>query len=206
MRAFIAGTDTGVGKTYFTSLLAKALRSSGLDTVALKPICCGDREDATALRLACEGELSLDDVNPIWLPDPLAPLQSARLHHRVITYEELVGWFQRVSSGRQSMLVEGVGGWAVPVAPGLSMADLATGFGLPVVIVVPNRLGCLNHCLLTVAAIRASGLSILGLVLNSSFSDDPSTSSNRELLEELTGLRVLFELARGQTGLVLDVV
>ncbi len=206
MRAFIAGTDTGVGKTFFSVLLAKALRASGLDTVALKPICCGDREDANALWEACERELAVDEINPIWLPNPLAPLQAARIKGRVITREELVIWFERVSSGRSSVLVEGAGGWAVPVGPGLSMADLAVSFGLPVVVVVPNRLGCLNHCLLTVSDIRSRGLSLLGLVLNSSFSDDPSTSSNRALLEELTGLPVLFELTPDQNRLVIDVV
>ncbi len=205
MRAFIAGTDTGIGKTFFAALLAKALRASGLDTVALKPICCGDREDARVLWEACDGELTLDEVNPIWLNDPLAPLQAARLLGKVITREELLTWFQRVSLGRQSVLVEGVGGWAVPVGPGLSMADLAVSFGLPVVVVVPNRLGCLNHCLLTVSDIQNRGLPISGLVLNSSFSDDPSTTSNRALLEELTGLPVLFELTGGQEQLAVDV-
>ena len=206
MRAFIAGTDTGVGKTYFAALLTKALRASGLDTIALKPICCGDREDAEALREACEEELALDDINPIWLPDPLAPLQAARLKGTVITREELLTWFQRISSGRQSVLVEGAGGWLVPVAPDLSMADLAVSFNLPVIVVVPNQLGCLNHCLLTVSAIRNSGLQALGLVLNSAFSEDPSTFSNRALLEELTGLPVLFELTQGQGSLAVDVV
>lgn len=205
MRAFIAGTDTGVGKTYFAALLAKALRGSGLDTIALKPICCGDREDAKALQKACGGELAIEEVNPIWLPDPLAPLQAARLQGKVITREELMIWFQKVSVGRQSVLVEGAGGWAVPVAPGWGMGDLAVNFDLPVIVVVPNRLGCLNHCLLTVSAIRSRGLSLLGLVLNSSFSDDLSTRSNRCLLEELTGLPVLFELIPGQTEVVVDV-
>jgi len=201
MRAFIAGTDTGVGKTFFAALLTRALRASGLDTIALKPVCCGDRGDAMALCDACDGELPLDEINPIWLSDPLAPLQAARLQGRVITREEVITWFQQVTAGRQSVLVEGAGGWVVPVAPGLSMADLAVSFGLPVMVVVPNRLGCLNHCLLTVSDIRSRGLPIAGLVLNSSFSDDASTSSNRSLLEELTNLPVLFELSRGQEHL-----
>ncbi|MEX1118805.1 MAG: dethiobiotin synthase [Terrimicrobiaceae bacterium] len=205
MKAFIAGTDTGVGKTFFAALLTRALRASGLDTVALKPVCCGDRDDARILWEACEGVLSLDEINPIWLSDPLAPLQAARQTGQMITREELVSWFQKVSVGRQSVLVEGAGGWAVPVAPGLSMADLAVSFNLPVVVVVPNRLGCLNHTLLTVAAIRSTGLPTIGLVLNSSFSKDPSTVSNRALLEELTGLPILFELTPSQSELVLDV-
>lgn len=203
MTAFVAGTDTGVGKTYVTSLLARSLRAAGLDTIALKPVCCGDRDDALALQAACEGELDIDAVNPIHLAAPLAPLEAARRAGRTLDLLSLVTWFTKVSGGRRSVLVEGAGGWLAPLAPELSMADLAAAFGLPVLLVVANRLGCLNHTLLTLESIRARGLSCAGLILNSlpTPEGDLSPASNRAVLEEVSGEHVLFEISCGQQTL-----
>jgi len=201
VRAFITGTDTGVGKTYCTALLAHGLRDAGLDTVALKPVCCGGREDAEILRAACGNELTLDEVNPLWYPAPVAPLVAAG--DAPPSLEALVRWFKGIASSRRSVLVEGVGGWLVPLAPGVTMADLAVALGLPVLVVVANRLGCLNHALLTVESIRAHGLPCLGFVLNSfdAASDDESLPTNRKALEEASGLRVVVELLHGQKSL-----
>ncbi len=206
MRAFITGTDTGVGKTFVTALLARALRRAGLDTVALKPLCSGDRDDATALREACDGELELDEINPLWFHAPLAPLLAARLEGRTVSLPVLEKWFQSVSQGRQSVLVEGAGGWLAPIAEGKLIADLAGMLGLPVLLVVANRLGCVNHALLTIEAIRARGLSCRGIVLNSLSGDaDESRRTNRSLLEEFTDVPVLFEITPGQQEIELAV-
>jgi dethiobiotin synthetase len=203
MRAFVAGTDTGVGKTRACVLLTRALRASGMDTVALKPVCCGDRADAHLLRGAADNELDLDDVNPIHLHAPLAPLAAARAGGVTLETGPLVAWFRRVAGGRASVLVEGAGGWLVPFAPGVSMADLAVAFDLPVLLVVANRLGCINHTLLTLESVRARGLPCPGLVLNQCETrpEDASTGVNRPLLEEVSGLPVLFEISHGQESL-----
>ena len=206
MRAFLTGTDTGVGKTFVTALFARALRRAGLDTVALKPICSGDRGDAEILRAACDGELELDEVNPLWFQMPVAPHLAARHENRTISIPALEDWFCSVSAGRQSVLVEGAGGWLVPIADGALVADLAVALGLPVIVVVADRLGCINHALLTIESVRARGLECRGIILNSLPRESRETElGNRAMLEEFTDVPVLFEIAPGQQALELAV-
>lgn len=200
MKAFVTGTDTGVGKTYCTALVARSLRQAGLDTIALKPVCCGGREDAEILRAACDNELELDVVNPFSFPSPVAPAVAAG--DSPLALDPLVSWFFHAVKGRQSVLVEGAGGWLAPLAPRLTMADLAVALGLPVLVVVANRLGCLNHSLLTVESIRSHGLPCSGFILNTICTDtsDVSITTNRRALEEASGLPVLLEVANAQTS------
>lgn len=200
MKAFVTGTDTGVGKTYATALLTRALRRAGLDTIALKPICCGPRDDVEILQAAADEELTLDEVNPVWLRTPVAPLVAAREENAPVSLDALRDSLARITAGRRSFLVEGAGGWLVPVADGISIADLAAAFGLPVLVVVANRLGCLNHTLLTLESIRARGLTCSGLILNRLNHDlsDESVRSNRAVLEELAGVPILAEIAPNQ--------
>lgn len=206
MNYFITGTDTGVGKTYVTALLTRALRSAGLDTVALKPISCGDREDAESLRNAIGGELSLDAINPLWFDAPAAPLVAAREEGRSIERADLRDWYTALRQSRKSLLVEGVGGWLVPVAEGLGGAEFAAIFDLPVVIVVANRLGCLNHTLLTIESVRTRGFTCAGMIINHLHpSETVSERTNAALLRELTDVPVLFEIQPGQRTLNLAV-
>jgi dethiobiotin synthetase len=206
VRCFVTGTDTGVGKTYVTALLARALRAAGLDTVALKPICCGPRDDVDALCAASDHELTPDETNPIWLKAPAAPLVAARRENRPIDLAVLDRWFEGIQTGRNSLLVEGVGGWAVPVAPGQTSADLAEMLGLPVLVVVANKLGCLNHTLLTLESLRARGLRCEGLILNTLDADaSVAAETNREILEEFCEAPILFEVRPGQTTIPLGI-
>lgn len=206
MRAFITGTDTGVGKTFVTALLAGALRRAGLDTIALKPVCSGDRGDAVILREACGGELELDEVNPLWFSTPVAPFEAARIEGRTISTTALESWFRSISKTRQSVLVEGAGGWLVPLSEKALVADLAAALALPVIVVVANRLGCINHTLLTIESIRSRGLECRGIILNSiSHGNDVSTESNRSLLESFTDVPVLFEITPDQERIELAI-
>jgi len=201
VKAFITGTDTAVGKTYSTALLTRALRRAGLDTIALKPVCCGDRDDAEILRAAADDELLLEEVNPFWLKTPVAPLVASRLERTPLSADMILEKIRAVTHSRQSYLVEGAGGWLVPLADGLTIADLAKRLALPVIVVVANRLGCINHTLLTLESIRASGLTCSGLILNTlSETDDDATRTNREMLIETAGVPILLEISRGQTA------
>ncbi|TSA36016.1 MAG: dethiobiotin synthase [Verrucomicrobiaceae bacterium] len=206
MRAFVTGTDTGVGKTFATSLLTRALRRAGLDTIALKPLCSGDRGDAEILRSAAGDELSIDEVNPLWFQSPVAPLAAARKEDRKVSVPALVDWFGKVSAGRKSVLVEGAGGWLVPVADGALIADLCAALSLPVILVAANRLGCVNHVLLTIESIRSRGLECRGIILNTiQETSDEATRTNRGLFEEFAGVPILLELAPGQDNLDLAI-
>ncbi len=202
MNYFITGTDTGVGKTYFTALLTQSLRRRGQDTLALKPLCCGDRDDVEILRRASDDTATEDEINPVWLAAPTAPLVAAQRENREIDFSSLVSWFAGIRAQRKSLLVEGAGGWLVPLTRTQTVADLAVEFRLPVLVVVANRLGCLNHALLTIESIRARGLICAGLILNSLTADDSiAAATNRATLEEVCDVPILAELLPGQTVL-----
>ncbi len=204
MNLFLTGTDTNVGKTYVAALLVRALRQSGRDCVGLKPICCGGREDAELLHAEAAGVIALNDINPVWLRTPAAPYTAAVIENRAIDLMLIRESFGRARSAHASLIVEGVGGWRVPIARDYFVGDLAEEFGLPIAIVVANRLGAINHTLLTIESIQARGLPCAGLILNRiTPEDDVATATNRSMLEELSSLPVLAEIGYGQTTLPL---
>ncbi|HSI14002.1 MAG TPA: dethiobiotin synthase [Chthoniobacter sp.] len=204
MNLFLTGTDTNVGKSYVASLLVRALRADGHDCVGLKPICCGDREDATLLHAAAGGAIELNDINPVWLRAPAAPYTASLIENRAIDMALIRESFERARAVHESVIVEGAGGWLVPIARDYYVADLAAEMKLPVAIVVANRLGAINHALLTVEAVRARGLKCAGLILNHPSQDeDIATTTNRGVLEEFAGVPILFDIAYGQRGIKL---
>ncbi len=193
MNLFLTGTDTGVGKTFTTVLLTRALREAGLGTIALKPLCSGERSDVEILRAASDNILSLDETNPIWLQAPASPLVAAQLENRTLSLDPLVEWFLKLSSQHPSLLVEGAGGWLVPITDTETLADLAVRLGLPVIPVVANRLGCINHTLLTLESIRARGLACPGIILNHlTPAADIAQRTNAQILAHHT--RILLEI------------
>ncbi len=207
MNFFITGTDTDAGKTFVTALLTRSLRRAGFDTVAMKPVSCGEPGDTSTVRAAADNELSSDEVTPVSYKAPLAPIEAARLEGRTFDPAEVLTVFRNLRSSRISLLVEGVGGWLVPLAPGYSSADLAKAMNLPVLLVVRNRLGALNHTLLTLESIKSHGLTCGGIVLNNHPADDGDAAreGNRRLLQELTDIPILFEISSGQTELDLRI-
>ena len=200
MNFFITGTDTNAGKTFCTALLTRALRGKGFETIALKPLCSGPRDDVEILQAASGQRLSLDETNPVWLQAPAAPLVAASLENRTIALNALDAWFRNLSQKHPSLLVEGAGGWLVPITPTETIADLAARLSLPVILVVANRLGCINHTLLTLESIRARGLHCPGIILNNLAADpDIATRTNREILEQHTP--ILLEIHPSQTDI-----
>jgi dethiobiotin synthetase len=202
MNVFLTGTDTNVGKTYIAARLVKALRDAGRSCVGFKPICCGPRDDAEALHAASGGAASLNDINPVWLRAPVAPYAASMIESRMIDLALIHETFARLRSAHESIIVEGVGGWRVPITRDYFVSDLAADFGLPVVVVVANRLGAINHTLLTVESIRASGLECAGIILNqpNQIADEAkiATSTNTVVIEEVLKAPILFEVGYGQ--------
>jgi dethiobiotin synthetase len=198
MNIFLTGTDTGVGKTFTTALLTRALREAGLGTIALKPLCSGERSDVQILRAASGNSLSLDETNPIWLQAPAAPLVAAQLENRTLSIDPLIDWFRKLSSKHSSLLVEGAGGWLVPITETETLADFAVRLGLPVIPVVANRLGCINHTLLTIESIRARSLPCPGIILNHlTPAADIAQRTNAQILSR--HIQILLEIHPGQT-------
>lgn len=181
---FIAGTDTGVGKTWVTVNLLSELRQRGHRVGGMKAIECGGHEDSEAILAACADEdLTLDQVNPHHLPEPLAPIAQAGTE---IQFEDITKSFANLARDRDFVLVEGAGGWLVPIDSNRTMEDLAVALGLPVILVAQNRLGVLNHVLLSARAIRAAGLTCAALFLNNlPGAADPSCASNVRVLRDL---------------------
>jgi dethiobiotin synthetase len=172
---FVAGTDTGVGKTEVSCALLRALNRAGIRALGMKPVAsgcnrhgdCWRNDDALALAAAgAEPSLEYARVNPFALPEPLAPEIAARHAGIEITLTPILGAHAALAARADAIVVEGVGGWSVPFSPALMQADLVRALGLPVLLVVGLRLGCLNHALLSARAIAADGCELLGWIGN----------------------------------------
>lgn len=200
---FITGTDTDAGKTYITCLLLESLKRAGKTVAGYKPLVCGGRDDAIHLLNASHSPagLALDEVNPIWLKFPAAPYAAAMMENRRFDVSGLIASFHALAARHEHVLVEGAGGWEVPLNEFSTMADLAQRLALPVIVVVNNKLGCLNHTLLTVKNIQARGLTCAGIILNHVQDErDPASISNRMVLEHfLPDVPVLAEVMHGET-------
>jgi dethiobiotin synthetase len=171
---FVTGTDTGIGKTRVSVGLLHALNKAGLKSVGMKPVASGARmtpeglrnDDALALQAAASLKRPYELVNPYCLAPAIAPHLAAREAGVAIELAVLRGTFEKLRQGADATVVEGVGGWQVPLAESLELPDMVRELELPVLLVVGLRLGCLNHALLTARAIRADGLELLGWVAN----------------------------------------
>lgn len=173
---FVTGTDTEVGKTAISSALLRAARQCDMTTAASKPVACGtdmtdnglQNEDAMALHQQCHPHLSLTDINPLLFDAPTSPHIAAAKAGKTLSVGMMLPPVHRVLSlQRDITLVEGAGGWQVPINANEDLSDLATALDLPVILVVGIKLGALNHAFLTHQAIIASGLKIAGWVANS---------------------------------------
>jgi dethiobiotin synthetase len=171
---FIAGTDTGVGKTRAACALLTALVRSGRKAVGMKPVASGGRKTAAGLRcgdaeaLLAAGAIAAEytDVNPYCFEPAVAPHLAASATGVEIDLREIASRFHKLRRLTEWIVVEGAGGWLTPINARESMADVAAWLQLPVILVVGMRLGCLNHALLTQRAIRAAGLPLAGWVAN----------------------------------------
>jgi dethiobiotin synthetase len=203
MNCFITGTDTNVGKTFVTGLLLQALRREGIQAVGYKPVAAGDRSDAVALLHACnEPDLTLDEVNPLFFKAPAAPYVASLLENRSLDVEAMRNGFAHLVAKFPSVLVEGAGGWEVPLTSKLTMADFAQS--LPVIVVVNNKLGALNHTLLTVKNIQSRGMICAGVILNHVGDErDTASISNRAMIEQFLDVQVIAEVMHGETEMLL---
>jgi dethiobiotin synthetase len=205
---FIAGTDTGVGKTHVAVALTRALVARGLRVAVMKPVAAGASEtpqgprndDALKLLAASNVEAAYEDVNPWLLATPASPHLAARQAGISIRHEPILG-AQRKLAGRADLLVvEGAGGWLAPISAIETMGDVALKLALPVVLVVGMRLGCLNHALLTREAIRSQGVPFAGWIANRMRADMPLADANIDTLASRFGMAPLGVVPSGNLG------
>ncbi len=172
---FVTGTDTGVGKTLVSAAILEAAASLGKRTLAMKPMASGcdetpeglRNEDALILMEAMSEPLGYDQVNPIALKPAIAPHVAAAQAGRTVTAERLVGFCRGLQMRPADLLlIEGAGGWRVPLNDRETYAAVPGVLQMPVIIVVPLKLGCINHALLTAEAVRRDGLTVAGWVAN----------------------------------------
>ncbi len=188
---FVTGTDTEVGKTAVSCALLAAAAREGLSTAAIKPVAAGcdadgRNEDAVQLMAAMTAELDYTQVNPVALEAAIAPHIAAGEEGRHLEATRLAGMCRGVMScGADFTLIEGAGGWRVPINATETLADLAVELELDVILVVGMRLGCINHALLTAEAIERDGLRVAGWVANQ---PGPEMSRYRENLDTLRDL------------------
>jgi dethiobiotin synthetase len=188
---FVTGTDTGIGKTVASCALLHALRAQGLRAVGMKPLASGceataaglRNEDALALQAASDPRPAYGDVNPYALPLPLAPELAARDAGVDVALAPMLAAHARLRASADVVVVEGVGGWAAPLATSLMQADLVLALRVPVVLVVGLRLGCLNHAYLSARTIAADGCKLAGWIGTGIDPGMARIDDNRALLE-----------------------
>lgn len=172
---FVTGTDTGVGKTVVACALIRGFAAQGLKVVGMKPVAAGGiidtpdgrmNEDVAQLRAAANVEAPLSEINPYCFEEPIAPHIGAMREGRPISSEVIKHCYDMLAARADVVVVEGAGGFLVPLSDTLNFADVAVALRLPVVLVVGMRLGCLNHALLTQEVVLARGLTFEGWVAN----------------------------------------
>ncbi len=196
---FVTGTDTGVGKTLVACALLRAFAQRGLRSVGMKPVAAGAEQvdgvwrndDVEALIAAGNVAAPREWVNPYCFEPPIAPHIAATIENKRIEINYLRSSYERLSALANVVVVEGAGGFCVPLNDLETSADLARELALPVVLVVGMRLGCLNHALLTAEAIRARGLTLAGWVANHIAAAMPQADANVAALQARLGAPLL---------------
>ena len=186
---FVAGTDTEIGKTFVACALLHALRNQGFSTIGMKPVAAGTDEngrndDVEALFAAASVKAPRELISPYLFAPAIAPHIAAVEENRPIDIERIADAFAALRPLADALVVEGVGGFCVPLGPRIDAADLAQRLALPVILVVGMRLGCINHALLSAQAIAARGLPLAGWVANRIDSQMARFDENLESLKE----------------------
>ena len=190
---FITGTGTEIGKTVIAGGLAAALKQAGTNVGVMKPISTGDTTDAQFLKHAAQVDDELAIINPVFLRNPLAPSVAARIENRDIDLHSVETAFATLGKRYDFVIVEGVGGIAVPIRDDFLVVQLIQQLQLPILIVATTGLGTLNHTLLTVAFAEQFNIHIAGIVLNGLRQETAglAEATNPLEIEKLTGVPVI---------------
>lgn len=191
---FITGTDTGVGKTVLTCLLLQHLRDSGVHALAMKPFCSGGRGDLEAIRRIQGDELEPALLNPYYFKHPLAPAVAAEKIKQPIRVWKAVEVIRKAASRCACLLVEGAGGLMVPLSRRRTMLDLIVQTGAEVIVVSQNKLGAINHAVLSLQALQKRVGNRVKLIFFSARKPDLSSSQNTKWVEKMAGNVEVFEL------------
>ncbi len=192
---FITGTDTGVGKTVLTALLARYLLERGIRVAALKPVCSGGRDDAQTIHAALNGALTLDEINPWHFRVPIAPVLAARRERKQVELSQVLTHVRAMQKRFDGLLIEGAGGLLSSLGENFDSRDLIASLHATPIVVCPNRLGAVNQVLLTLEALPRGAVAKARVVLVSPPKPDASTKTNAGLLAEHFDEKRIFPLA-----------
>ena len=183
---FVTGTDTGVGKTLLTASLLHHLRQRGIHALGMKPFCSGGLADVRLLQSLQPGELSDAEANPFYFPEPIAPLV-AGMHRKPVRLSDVLSRINRLKNQCDRLIIEGSGGLMVPLGPSYTVGDLIAKLDCKVVVVARNRLGTINHTLLTIHALKTLGIKTknITVVLMGMKKQDLSARTNQRMLATL---------------------
>jgi dethiobiotin synthetase len=193
---FVTGTDTGVGKTVLTALLAQFFLNHGVNVAALKPVCSGGRGDARKIYAAMNGVLPLDEINPWHFRAPIAPLLAARRESKDIKLSQVVAHLRAMQKRFDVLLVEGAGGLLSPLGEGFNSRDLILALRATPIIVAPNKLGVISHILLTLEALPKNLRKEARIIFTPTGKSDLATASNAELLRQFLVSQKISSLPR----------
>lgn len=190
---FIAGTDTGVGKTVATAFLGECLRAQGVNCGVMKPISAGGRRDAILLKNSMGVTDKLDDINPVYFRRSLAPFVASRLEKKKVNIKKILQAYKKLRKKYDILLVEGVGGLLVPITEKIYTVDLARIFGLPLIIVARPGLGTINHTLLSIECARKKGIKVFGFLFSRAQGKiwKLAEKTNAQIISNLTGVSFL---------------
>lgn len=183
---FITGTDTGVGKTVLAALLVEYLRRRGVRVAAIKPVCSGGRDDARVLHAALGGALRLEEINPWHFRAPLAPVLAAKRENKRLKLAPVLAHIRGIQEKFDVVVIEGAGGLLSPLGVDFNSRDVMVAVEAAPVIVAPNRLGAVNHILLTLGALPKDLRTRTRTVLMTPSKPDSATPSNAKLLKALS--------------------
>ena len=209
---FITGTDTDVGKTYIASALIKHFCDQGLLTIGMKPVAAGAEmvngrllnNDVAELIKAGNVDADIELINPYVFAPAIAPHIAAEQVGVTVSLDKLQQAFDALQSQAEVVVVEGAGGFRVPVNRKETMADLAVKLNLPVILVVGIRLGCINHALMTAGSIRSAGLTLAGWVANRIDSDMPVIEENILTLKAMLKAPCIADVVWGEEAQFID--
>ncbi len=197
---FITGTDTGVGKTIVTAVLARRMRSSGLNVGVMKPVTSGCAiadgmlvsEDAELLKWAAGTTAAYADIAPYLLREPLAPSVSASIDGTCIRLDTISSAYRRLTATHDFVLVEGAGGLMVPLTDSHLVSDLIRHLDLPAIIVARPNLGTVNHTLMTCFCAKQLGIEVKGIIINNyPGNPGPAEEYAAEMMEKSSGVPVI---------------
>lgn len=196
---FITGTDTGVGKTIATLAVMELLKRRGFEVAGMKPVASGcasgpeglRNSDAVQIMQACSTTPAYSQVNPYAFEAAVAPHIAAARSGVSIRMAPILSSYHDLEEAAERVIVEGVGGWEVPLGDDSMLPDLACRLELPVILVVGLRLGCINHGLLSATAIRSTGLELCGWIANQQQKDVEALDENVDALQKRIGAPLL---------------